>query len=110
MDDALPEYFKDLNSMTNSGCHGKVLPVSTYEGVKTFSETQARNTLPNDKISDYSKIMVFTNGKLTCTQMTNFRFFQTEIADDNFEFTKNGGKFSKRIARKHDGKRRNCLF
>ena len=29
--------------------------------------------------------------------MTNFRLFQTEFADDNFEFDENGRKLSKRV-------------
>ena len=33
---------------------------------------------------------------LTLSQITNFRFFQTErFADDNFKFDENGRKFSK---------------
>ena len=36
-----------------------------------------------------SKLNTFTNN--------NFRLFQMEIADDNFNFNENGRKFSKRI-------------
>ena len=34
---------------------------------------------------------------LTHYQMTNFRLFQTEFADDNFKFDENGRKLSKQV-------------
>ena len=43
--------------------------------------------------------ILFTKLKLplTLSQMTNFRLFEIEFADDNFQFGEDGRNFSKRV-------------
>ena len=48
------------------------------------------------KLFKFRRVQNLLFGKgLTLSQMTNFRLLQTLFADDNFEFDKNGRKFSK---------------